>query len=105
MEGILNLISPIHWDSNPNGYDLVLIDGSKTFYFFDGGGSCCDVGNAITNIINVGNVIDIQLPIQEWDIDSEQYGLIITDDSGKVHYFNKDGSYEGWGRDCIFIWN
>lgn len=31
---------------------------------------------------------------------SNVYGLVFTDSSGKTHYFNEDGSYDGWSRDC-----
>lgn len=33
-------------------------------------------------------------------IASENYGLVILDASGMYHYFNKDGSYDGWSKDC-----
>lgn len=42
--------------------------------------------------------VEIQTPIISWGINSEEYGLIIKDSSGKTHYFDKDGSYDGWGR-------
>lgn len=43
--------------------------------------------------------VELTLPILEWKIDSENYGLIIKDSEGKYHYFNKDGTYDGWSKD------
>jgi len=43
--------------------------------------------------------IKIQLPIIWWKTDSNIYGIKIKDSSGKIHYFNKDGTYDGWSRD------
>ena len=40
--------------------------------------------------------LKIQLPILWWKTDSKEYGLIIKDSSEKIHFFNKDGSYDGW---------
>ena len=40
--------------------------------------------------------IEIQLPIIWYELDSEVYGLKIKDSSGKIHYFNTDGTYDGW---------
>jgi len=42
--------------------------------------------------------IVIFLPIKI--IKSKYYHLVIEDNSGKRHYFNKDGSYDGWSREC-----
>ena len=36
---------------------------------------------------------------------SEVYDLVFTDNSGKTHYFEKDGSYDGWSRNCNYSEN
>ena len=43
--------------------------------------------------------VEIQLPIIWWKTDSETYGLKIKDSSGKIHYFNNDGTYDGWSME------
>ena len=48
--------------------------------------------------------IEIQPPLQEWK-GSINYGLIILDASGKYHYFNHDGSYDGWRISCNYFEN
>ena len=44
------------------------------------------------------NFIKIYPPIEI--IQSKFYGLIIKDKTGKEHYFNFDGSYDGYSIDC-----
>lgn len=41
--------------------------------------------------------IKIRLPIVDARY-SENYALIITDSAGVEHYFNFDGSYDGWSH-------
>jgi len=36
---------------------------------------------------------------------SKVYALVFTDNSGKTHYFEKDGSYDGWSRECNYSQN
>ena len=43
--------------------------------------------------------IEIQIPIISWETDGEVYGLIIKDSSGKIHFFDKDGTYDGWSME------
>lgn len=47
--------------------------------------------------------IEIQLPLIWWKTKNEDaeslYGLKIKDSSDKVHYFNKDGTYDGWSME------
>ena len=31
---------------------------------------------------------------------SKVYGLVFTDKTRKTYYFNKDGTYDGWSREC-----
>jgi hypothetical protein len=40
--------------------------------------------------------IKIQMPIRYVDFTSDAYGMLIKDDSGRIHYFNEDGSYDYW---------
>jgi len=47
--------------------------------------------------------ITIFLPIKIKE--SKVYGLVFTDNSGKTHYFEKDGSYDGWSRECNYSEN
>ena len=47
--------------------------------------------------------ITIHLPIKIKE--SEVYALVFIDNSGKTHYFEKDGSYDGWSRDCKYSEN
>lgn len=53
----------------------------------------------MTNVKHTSQEIKLQLPISSWSMDSPYYELIIKDDSGTTHYFNKDGSYDGWSKD------
>lgn len=38
-------------------------------------------------------------------IESDVYNLIIRDQTGKYHYFNNDGSYDGYHIDCYYSEN
>ena len=49
--------------------------------------------------------ITIFLPIKFIKSKSGAYGLIFEDNSGKTHYFNKDGTYDGWSRKCKYCEN
>ena len=42
--------------------------------------------------------ITIYLPIKIEK--SKFYFLVFTDRTGMTHYFNEDGSYDGWSRNC-----
>jgi len=44
--------------------------------------------------------ITIVAPIKEFNADTGNYGLIITDALGVEHYFDYDGTYDGWSKDC-----
>jgi hypothetical protein len=48
-----------------------------------------------TMMITKGD-IKIQMPIRYVDFTSDAYGMLIKDDSGRIHYFNEDGSYDYW---------
>lgn len=43
------------------------------------------------------SVISIKEPVEF--VESEFYHLVMKDATGRCHYFNKDGSYDGWGED------
>ena len=43
--------------------------------------------------------ISIELPLTSYSTDSKNYGLVIIDRSGTSHYFNEDGSYDGWSKE------
>ena len=43
--------------------------------------------------------ITITAPIEVVPSKTGTYGLIIRDFFGKEHYFNKDGTYDGWGKE------
>ena len=46
--------------------------------------------------------ITIALPLKEIKKDSANYELVITDANGIDHYFNEDGTYDGYSKDpCI----
>lgn len=42
--------------------------------------------------------IIITAPIEVVPSKTGTYGLIIRDFFGMEHYFNKDGTYDGWGK-------
>ena len=44
--------------------------------------------------------VEIQVPILEIKTNTKAgYWLIIKDSSGKFHYFDKDGTYDGWSME------
>lgn len=43
--------------------------------------------------------INLALPLASFSTTSENYGLILTDADGVTHYFNEDGTYDGWSRE------
>ena len=47
--------------------------------------------------------IEIFLPIKIKK--SSIYALVFTDNSGKTHYFEADGSYDGWSRETNYSCN
>ena len=48
--------------------------------------------------------VELELPIREWK-HTKAYGLIITDNSGVTHYFDWDGTYDGWSRNVEYSEN
>lgn len=45
--------------------------------------------------------VKVTLPITDSKL-SENYALILTDSAGVIHYFNFDGTYDGYSHDpCI----
>lgn len=43
--------------------------------------------------------VELTLPIQV--IQTTHYNTAILDGDGKYHYFDNNGNYDGWSRDCI----
>ncbi len=43
--------------------------------------------------------VTIQTPIKSYKTDTGNYGLIIQDALNVYHYFDYDGTYDGWSVD------
>ena len=43
--------------------------------------------------------LDVKGPLQI--VDGREHMNHFTDASGTDHYFNLDGTYDGWGRGCV----
>ena len=60
--------------------------------------------NPKNEIMKDSNVLDedviISPPIKI--VESERYKLVIQDSNGRTHYFNFDGSYDGWSDEVNF---